>query len=320
MTFSLKSLGRLAGLGRRPAQAKRDLPAAQDVDFIPAADLRVEACPLCGKPSAGRLSVYPALDGRFRGRIVWWCESCGSGFVPNARALIADYYAAAYAAEIKQDRALSPEAYADPATRAASPAIARHLARVDQQIAALRRLGGAFDAVLDYGSGPGYFLRALDPTVKLAVEPDAASRPHLDAIGARVTTLDAVEPSSLDLIMASHALEHLCAEDLMATLRAMKAALKPDGLLYVEVPQGALSALRLAYRHEPHTIFFSPPGLEQAVRRAGLTIVERFYRSPGRGRRRANAMWAPDRQDPFQAEMGGGMTVVARRPPGRAAP
>jgi hypothetical protein len=31
-------------------------------------------------------------------------------------------------------------------------------------------------------------------------------------------------------------------------------------------------------------------------------------------------MWAPDRQDPFQVEMGGGMTVVARRPPGRAAP
>lgn len=248
-----------------------------------------------------------------RSSIVWWCDACGSGFLPDAGALVADYYETSYSAEIKQDRGMEPELYFSPEARKNSHAVDRYLRRVEHQITALRRLGGPYHAVLDFGSGPGYFLKLLDPPQKLAVELDTASEKFLTYIGAKIVSLEDIEPATLDLVVASHSIEHLLIEELDRTLAALRTALKPGGLIYIEVPQAALTALELPYRHEPHSIFFSPRGLDRTVQRAGFGIVERSYRSPGAVTFRDAAIWTPDPDEPFEAAIGGGMTIVGRR-------
>lgn len=133
---------------------------------------------------------------------------------------------------------------------------------------------------LDVGASSGEFVCLLTEAGFAAkgCEPNesfarfARETLKVDVVQGMVADL-ALEPSSLDLITLFHVVEHL--EDPVATLRQFRGALKPDGLLVVEVPN-ILSA-NMGFRHKwhkGHLFGFSRQTLAACAQLAGFTVLE----------------------------------------------
>jgi SAM-dependent methyltransferase len=97
--------------------------------------------------------------------------------------------------------------------------------------------------VLDLGAGPGSF--PCDRRDLIVVRLDL-ERPHSLGQGSYVLA-DAARmpfaPASFDLVVSNHSLEHVTALD--ATVREIGRVLKPDGVLYVAVPDASTLADRI---------------------------------------------------------------------------
>ena len=132
--------------------------------------------------------------------------------------------------------------------------------------------------VLDVGSGGGefaYLLKSIGHEVT-GVEPNrgyagfAAGQYGLDI---RQGMLDEVElePGGWDLVTVWHVLEHM--EDPAAVLRKLRAALRPDGQLVVEVPnvEAVCQSPRGTF-HEAHIFSFGIPTLSRLGERAGFRV------------------------------------------------
>jgi hypothetical protein len=184
--------------------------------------------------------------------------------------------------------------------------------RSRQQLSVIRRLSPAIETSLDYGSGPGYALFLSEAPVKHAIEPDEHSFKYLDHLGAQRVSLEALPPRYYDVVLSSHSLEHLPVEHLRPTLAALGAALKPTGLLCVEVPSAPLGQLDLPLGHEPHTLFFSPKALTTLLHSAGFEIVHAEARVPGARARLVDPLVAVDQEDPWESSANDGLFVVAR--------
>ncbi|MCX7262191.1 MAG: class I SAM-dependent methyltransferase, partial [Burkholderiales bacterium] len=83
--------------------------------------------------------------------------------------------------------------------------------------------------------------------------------------------LSAEDSQSLDLISMFHVLEHL--PEPIPALRSIGEKLKPEGLLYIEVP----NATRLCSPHymffRAHTLYFTGPSLRNLLTQSGFKIV-----------------------------------------------
>lgn len=133
-------------------------------------------CPVCRCDGLHVESPYPASnEPKFRGACVLWCMNCGSGHVPQAESLLNGYYGAEYAESNRGDRTASPDEYFSELTREHSR-YAHYALRAFTHAFMIRRHGGSMQSVLDYGSGPGYFLYLSGGTKRYAVEPDAYSQ------------------------------------------------------------------------------------------------------------------------------------------------
>lgn len=228
-------------------------------------------CPACAQlNTVTHGSDYPSRHRPFAALPVRYCTACGLGFVPGAGPVLADYYRADYAEANRGDRAVAPEVYFSEAHRQ-DPDVESYWNRVQSQLALLRRHGVPADLsgshVLDFGSGPGYFLHASGAGHPYAFEPDEMSRKYLDHLGAtQFTARGDIPEGRFGLIVASHSIEHLPAEELADTLATLLRALAPGGRLLVEVPAGGHAHLHLAgARQEPHTLFFTPEALWRAL-------------------------------------------------------
>lgn len=163
--------------------------------------------------------------------------------------------------------------------------------------------------VLDFGASWGYvgdqFRRA-----GYEVECFELSRPRAD-YGRRQLqlTIHGSWPELLqsplprfDLVFASHVLEHLY--DLWSTLERFASALKPGGLLFIDVPNGGGRHARrtgvASFIGEPHTIAFTSAWLRQNLPTHGFAIVDMFS--------------AETEGKDFQCQ-GDGLVCVARRKP-----
>ena len=131
---------------------------------------------------------------------------------------------------------------------------------------------------LDIGSGGGefaYLLATLGHDVH-GVEPNrgyaqyAAREYGLDIQRGFVDEAELPE-AGFDLVTIWHVLEHT--EDPHAVLRRLRRALRPDGVLVVEVPnvEATCQSPRSSF-HEAHLYTFSPLTLEALARRAGLAL------------------------------------------------
>ena len=112
-------------------------------------------------------------------------------------------------------------------------------------------------------------------------------------------------------MLSSHSLEHLPIEDLFPTLLRIRELLKPKGVLYIEVPNGAHTLSFLPGNHSPHTLFFSQRSLRQIVARAGFEILLSTNRVTKEGQTpEASIHSAEHLEQPIDAQ---GITVVARK-------
>ena len=113
---------------------------------------------------------------------------------------------------------------------------------------------------------------------------DAISSSYIDNRGGRflgflnANSLSAVDPSSIDLVVASHSLEHLIPEEIRELLNSINRILKPQtGKLFIEIP------LELEYFDSPtlmppHTLFFTQNGLINLLENFGYDLVTHYLR------------------------------------------
>ncbi|WP_333834457.1 class I SAM-dependent methyltransferase [Rubrimonas sp.] len=261
-------------------------------------------CLVCGAAAARWRSDYPSLVEPFASSVVRWCEACGSGAVEGARALLSGYYERDYAASNRGDRHAPPATYFSAEYRLRSPKISRYFNRAQAHVDLLHDFNVPMEDVLDFGSGPGYLLHVAQARRKFAYEPDEESAKYLRHIGARrFATLEEMRGVTFDAIVSSHSLEHLAAEDLRPTLTILLGALKPQGKLLIEVPNGGHAYLHLEARNDPHTLFFTPAGIVAAVEGVGGRVLYRKARGKS---------VSPLRHDPFYAPSGGRFAEEAR--------
>lgn len=270
-------------------------------------------CPVCNSDSVAFESDYPSNVNPFAGWRVFYCIGCGTGFVPETGPMLSEYYKVEYSAENRRDRDKEPTVYFSKSFRAKSPKIQKYFMRAKRQCQLLHSFNVEFNDVLDFGSGPGYFLLTSRPKRAYAFEPDEASKKYLDFLGAkRFSEISEIKPYSMDAVVASHSLEHLPVEELIETIRVLLSALKRNGKLLIEVPQGGHSYLHLDVRQDPHTIFFTPQGIVEAVRQSGGTVIYNCAVAKSIMPNRDNAIYTPKRNRFFQERRGGLVLVCSK--------
>lgn len=149
-------------------------------------------------------------------------------------------------------------------------------ARVLPLIAAVPRAAH----VLEIGCGPGYLLEYLRnkgfsqvegidisaEQVAVAVERGTAARV------ADVFEELARHDASLSLILAFDVVEHFSKDENLRLFVAIRRALRPDGLVVLQTPNGAaLLGGPIIYGDLTHMTIFTPNSLSQLLRRTGFT-------------------------------------------------
>lgn len=219
-------------------------------------------CPCCSK-SDYQVSRYPASKSKvFAGQILLQCMNCKVAFVPNTRLNLSEYYNEEYAKEFMPRRLYTGKFYApeNPLWALPEKPVQKRAKFFSNLIT--ERLGNV-DRILDFGAGEGFFLKEVQAQEKFAVELDVNSQKILqEELGVQLTDLADVE--NLDVITSLRSLEHLLFIEVEQTLRAMKRAMKPGGMLIIDVPNGAeqlerfgTGELKQFEQLEPHTMFFS---------------------------------------------------------------
>ncbi len=254
-------------------------------------------CPICGRATT-RLLVSPPdfRMGDARRYPVWACPSCGAGVTAIAMGSEAageDAYAGPY----EPHRAVSRPArgwrgrlaatvragfgYPQPEALPLPAFLARALARIRAWTWAPPPPPPG--RLLDVGCGSGAYGASL---IRMGwevdgIEPDARAAALVRSQGVRVQQARAEEAilpeRAYDVITLWHALEHMDAP--VAALRRLRAALKPEGLLIVEVPNRAGWGARLLgefwYHWDVprHRVHFTPESLRLALTETGFQVT-----------------------------------------------
>jgi SAM-dependent methyltransferase len=232
-----------------------------------------EPCWVCKGPTRplARLAPLPVLA----------CDSCGFVFRPDLASSVREVYEdGAY----EQARGGLYASAAETAGRDRDAAL---------RLAMVARHGGLGGDLLDVGAAGGHFVaaardagfraRGVEPTPSFAhFARDVA---QVDVVQGTLEQLDLPE-RSLDVVTMWHVLEHIA--DPVAELRRIRDALRPGGLLCVEVPNFGGVAARLegpawaSLEPDVHVNQFAPSSLREALVRAGLEValVESISISP----------------------------------------
>lgn len=267
-------------------------------------------CPACGTP-ATHTSDYPSRVKPFALSTVQFCTSCGLGFVLGLKEKLAAYYTQDYANANRHDRYVEPDAYFQNIDKGDDPAFKTYVSRSTRQLDLLVKFGARGTKVLDYGSGPGYLLHLLKAKTSHAVEPDVFSHKYLESLGTTIHTDHTTLPTrAFNTIIASHAIEHLPAEDLQEVLSKLMASLSPRGRMLIEVPQGGHSHLHLGgERQDPHTLFFTGEALVRAIEAVGgKTLFQKALSRLG-SPKREEPVYTPS-GPPFFTTSRGSLTII----------
>ena len=266
-------------------------------------------CWACGAPGAHRLETYRPLE-------LYGCGACGFAFQPSADA-----------DDVKRLYDLSYfEAY--DLRESGTDADRRFEADVRVRLVRRHRERGR---LLELGAGAGYFLDAAGRAgfdavgIELSREIAEAARRQfgVEVVTGSVGELD-LEPASFDLACAWHVVEHI--PDPLESLQRTRAALRPGGELFVEVPNFGSVRSRRDGRDWPslhpryHVGQYTPTALRALLERAGLQVVAvesvsfAAYRRPLRAilshaKHAAFARTLPGRSDPWTHEL---LRAVAR--------
>jgi SAM-dependent methyltransferase len=222
-------------------------------------------CPLCGETSH---EVVSTRDRHGKALTTILCHGCGvitNDPIPSDEAL-AEFY--------RSDYRVAYKGSAIPRKRQVWRNFGKLITHFKENAGFYRKpLHG-----LDLGSGSSEFL-FLAKTMGLdffGVEPNEAyARYSRDVLGLDVRTqlLEELDfpDASFDMIRLSHVLEHM--RDPVRSLTTLSHWLKPNGTLYIEVPQIDVESrhkLRGKMFHFGHIFNFDPFTLRLAAARAGL--------------------------------------------------
>jgi SAM-dependent methyltransferase len=233
------------------------------------------SCPLCGTPPQ-RFLVCGDRDGL--GIRTSQCAACGFVFSSPYYApdVIAEFYRESYRALFKGQP--------NPRGLAERQSYLRERAAFYFEFLTGLRLLPDRGAVLDVGCGEGTLLRTLHirrPDLRLAgVEPTAAFAHQLAnetgiPIIPSLDTLPAED--TFDLVVLVHVLEHV--HEPLPLLRQIARHLRPDGRLYVDVPDLARHS-SIMDLHLAHCNHFSRHTLDAMLSRAGLAVLEAVQHRP----------------------------------------
>jgi len=216
----------------------------------------------------------------FAGTDLYFCESCGFGFVhpPVSREKLSDYYASQYR---------NPEARygVEQGTIVFDKYVisTRSLAQI--MLARMYRQLGPGDSFLDIGGGNGYSCHAVSmlcPGTDLnVVEPDEHSRRFLESLGVTLytgsfngTPVRGLDSMTFSCILMSHVLEHYNAGDIQDVLAHVKKLMAEDSIFICEVPVEDVHA-HLGRRNAvvPHLSHFTRESFSIALQKAGFRIL-----------------------------------------------
>lgn len=231
-------------------------------------------CDLCGASDADELCLTDRKGGYLRTVI---CRRCGLVYSdprPDPTQ-VREYYEHCYRLDYKASYQPKPKHV----YRAGKVAVERVRRLVPMLTRRCR--------VLDVGAGSGefvYVLRAMGHDASGLEPNEGYARFAADILGLPVTRgflQDArIEPASQDVVTMFHVVEHL--ESPSNALRHARQWLRPDGRLFVEVPNvEAVCQWPRSRFHRAHLYAFSPATLEMVGRKAGYSVLSRSVSADG---------------------------------------
>jgi SAM-dependent methyltransferase len=153
--------------------------------------------------------------------------------------------------------------------------------RLEAQVGFFAPFAPQNGSVLEIGCATGELAAAARETLVIgryeAIElsPTAeTARERVDALYTRPLRdllADGFQGGPFDLVVMSHVLEHI--EDPAAEIGAIKRVLKPQGVLFLEVPNGAGNRRLPIDDNRAHVHFFSATSLTRLLANSGLVTV-----------------------------------------------
>ena len=199
------------------------------------------------------------------------CEACGTGYLSPG--LSGSRLDAFYKSDYRRTYLYEVMGYSRALFYASRNDLeAAHVRLADVEPALLH---GA--SVWEIGSGLGAFaalLGRMRPDVEIvATEPDEAARLSFDPPGhVRFESFEAASAGRYDLIVAFHVLEHVVdPADFLLTCRT---ALKPDGRLFIEVPDYEVDLSDRAFAHPAHLSYFTASALAGLAAASGFDVLD----------------------------------------------
>jgi len=240
------------------------------------------ACWICGADAAP--------DARYAGLPLVRCRACGFLFAPVAsaeelhRLYTTDYF----------DAYPGGQAYdADEAQRRHEAAVRLRWLRRYRTGGRLLEIGSASGWFLAQARGAGFDVEGVEPAADVA----SGARARWDVPVQAATAESAELPEEgLDIVVAWHALEHIAHP--AGVLRRLHAALRPGGLLMIEVPNVESAASRAqgaAWFHldlAHHVGHYAPSTLHDLLRRTGFEPMQ-VDTFPTAGYLRPDLAWRP---------------------------
>lgn len=219
-------------------------------------------CLACGSEHHSSHS-YPGSKNPLGFSLIQLCQDCGHGQVITGmgQAELDSFY---------QDGAYWGETAANHSTLAHNDYQAELRVRD-----ALRAIKGRTLKTLDVGAGMGdigHHLLRLAPTSEYHfIEPDPAARRKIQDRLKKFSIVDASKQSAndYDLIFLNHVLEHTLLP--AQFLHEFAEKLKPEGIIYVEIPN---RDDRFKDNVFPHTMFFTRQSVERMVSHSLLEILD----------------------------------------------
>lgn len=160
-----------------------------------------------------------------------------------------------------------------------------YLGSVADELAFVRTLPPG--SMVDYGCGPGWFLRELPTWKRLGIEIAPHAVAELDRTGIpRLPNCDAVPMMSVDLVVCLHVIEHMA--DPMRAINEMHRMLQPGGWLIISTPDfDSPCAKRFGENYrmlhdKTHCSLFTLESMRRFLRDNGFTIRDLKFPFPAK--------------------------------------